>query len=119
MHPGPGPRARHKQTVSLLLDRTPLFCTPLPRLSPPSCPAARCRPMRPPPGVFGCHAALVLRRLRRLCERAYGIRPTFVVTTATVANPREHACALLGVEEVEGEQLFFCFVFYRKDSYTG
>ena len=29
----------------------------------------------------------------------------FAVTTATVANPREHALALLGVAEVEGERL--------------
>ena len=25
-------------------------------------------------GVFGCHAALVLRRLRRLCDRVYHSR---------------------------------------------
>ena len=57
-------------------------------------------PTHPPQGVFGCHTALVLRRLRRLCEREYGARPVFAVTTATVANPREHARELLGVEEV-------------------
>lgn len=50
----------------------------------------RCR------GVFGCHTAFVLRRLRRLCERFYKARPTFVVTSATVANPREHVQELLG-----------------------
>lgn len=99
-----------------------------------ACPAA---------GVFGCHAALVLRRLRRLCDRAYHsqvadratglqavhgagdawlppdmarahhpqrfclpprpLQPVFAVTTATVANPREHALELLGVQHVEGE----------------
>jgi ATP-dependent helicase YprA (DUF1998 family) len=51
-------------------------------------------------GVFGCHTALVLRRLRRVCFRLYNCQPTFAVTTATVANPREHACTLLGVDEV-------------------
>ncbi|WIA32171.1 hypothetical protein OEZ86_003020 [Tetradesmus obliquus] len=48
-------------------------------------------------GVFGCHAALVLRRLRRLCSRAYASSPLFVVTSATIANPLEHAALLLGV----------------------
>lgn len=47
-------------------------------------------------GVFGCHTALVLRRLRRLCEREYGSFPTFVVTSATIANPQQHVRALLG-----------------------
>ena len=30
------------------------------------------------------------------------VQPTFAVTTATVANPAEHACELLGVPEVQG-----------------
>lgn len=47
-------------------------------------------------GVFGCHTALVLRRLRRLCMREYGSSPTFVVTSATIANPSHHVQALLG-----------------------
>ena len=47
-------------------------------------------------GVFGCHTAFVLRRLRRLCERFYRAHPTFVVTSATVANPKEHVQELLG-----------------------
>jgi len=51
-------------------------------------------------GVFGCHTALVLRRLRRVCFRLYDCQPTFAVTTATVANPSQHACTLLGVPEV-------------------
>jgi ATP-dependent helicase YprA (DUF1998 family) len=42
-------------------------------------------------GVFGSHTALVLRRLRRLCLRAYSCTPTFVVTSATIANPQQHA----------------------------
>ena len=51
-------------------------------------------------GVFGCHSAFVLRRLRRVCSRIYNIEPIFAVTTATVANPKQHACTLLGVQDV-------------------
>ncbi len=51
-------------------------------------------------GVFGSHAALVLRRLRRLCAY-YGSDPRFVLTTATIGNPEEHARALTGLP-VEG-----------------
>ena len=51
-------------------------------------------------GAFGCHAAAVLRRLRRVCWRAYGTAPTFAVTSATSADPAAHARALLGVDEV-------------------
>uniref|UniRef100_A0ACD5YS67 Uncharacterized protein n=1 Tax=Avena sativa TaxID=4498 RepID=A0ACD5YS67_AVESA len=52
-------------------------------------------------GAFGCHAALVLRRLRRLCADVYGRRPAFVFCTATLANPREHVMELAGVDDVE------------------
>ncbi|MEX0834492.1 MAG: DEAD/DEAH box helicase, partial [Nitriliruptor sp.] len=48
-------------------------------------------------GVFGSHVALVLRRLRRLAER-YGADPTFVLTSATIGNPAQHASALTGLE---------------------
>ena len=44
-------------------------------------------------GVFGAHVAHVLRRLRRVCA-AYGAEPTFVLASATVAEP-----------EVAGERL--------------
>lgn len=47
-------------------------------------------------GVFGCHAALVLRRLRRVCQREYRRAPQFIVASATIANPREHIQQLLG-----------------------
>jgi DEAD/DEAH box helicase domain-containing protein len=46
-------------------------------------------------GVFGTHTAHVLRRLRRLC-RHYGADPAFILCSATIANPREHASRLIG-----------------------
>jgi DEAD/DEAH box helicase domain-containing protein len=45
-------------------------------------------------GVFGSHLTNVLRRLRRLC-RHYGSHPTFICSSATIANPRELAEALV------------------------
>ena len=48
-------------------------------------------------GVFGGHVALVLRRLRRLCER-YGADPQFLLASATIGNPAEHASRLVGDE---------------------
>ena len=47
-------------------------------------------------GVFGSHVALLLRRLRRLCAR-YGSSPTFVLASATVADPTELASRLTGL----------------------
>jgi DEAD/DEAH box helicase domain-containing protein len=41
-------------------------------------------------GVFGSHLCNVLRRLQRIC-RHYGSHPTFVCSSATIANPRELA----------------------------
>lgn len=46
-------------------------------------------------GVFGSHVANVLRRLLRICE-FYGSRPSFICSSATIANPRELAGALTG-----------------------
>jgi DEAD/DEAH box helicase domain-containing protein len=37
-------------------------------------------------GVFGSHLGNVLRRLRRIC-RHYGSDPTFICSSATIANP--------------------------------
>ncbi len=47
-------------------------------------------------GVFGSHVGGVLRRLRRLCEH-YGSAPQFICTSATLANPAEHAEGLAGL----------------------
>ncbi len=47
-------------------------------------------------GVFGAHVAVILRRLRRLCER-YGATPTFVLASATIGNAAEHAAVLTGL----------------------
>ena len=46
-------------------------------------------------GVFGSHVANILRRLRRVC-RLYGSSPQFILCSATIANPKEHAEALVG-----------------------
>ncbi|NLW80250.1 MAG: DEAD/DEAH box helicase [Desulfovibrionales bacterium] len=47
-------------------------------------------------GVMGSHMAWVFRRLLRLCE-LYGARPTFVCSSATIANPAELAASLTGL----------------------
>jgi len=48
-------------------------------------------------GVFGAHVAHVLRRLRRVCA-AYGATPTFVLASATVAEPEVAAERLTGLD---------------------
>jgi DEAD/DEAH box helicase domain-containing protein len=50
-------------------------------------------------GVFGSHVANVIRRLRRICQ-FYGSDPTFILCSATIANPGELAARLIG-DEVE------------------
>ncbi|MDZ4247399.1 MAG: Zn-binding domain-containing protein, partial [Dehalococcoidia bacterium] len=47
-------------------------------------------------GVFGSHLALVIRRLRRLCNDL-GSHPQFILCSATIANPGEHAENLVGL----------------------
>ncbi|MBA0616911.1 hypothetical protein Godav_026397 [Gossypium davidsonii] len=52
-------------------------------------------------GAFGCHTALILRRLRRLCSHVYGSDPSFVFCTATSSNPREHCMELANLSTLE------------------
>jgi DEAD/DEAH box helicase domain-containing protein len=46
-------------------------------------------------GVFGSHLANVIRRLARVC-RHYGSAPTFICSSATIANPKDLAERLTG-----------------------
>lgn len=50
-------------------------------------------------GILGSHVANVLRRLKRICD-FYGTEPIFITSSATVANPLQHARLLLGREEI-------------------
>ncbi|GAB2871122.1 DEAD/DEAH box helicase [Nocardioides pacificus] len=50
-------------------------------------------------GVFGAHVSHVLRRLRRICA-LYGASPTFVLASATVAEPAVSAQRLTGLDMV-------------------
>jgi DEAD/DEAH box helicase domain-containing protein len=50
-------------------------------------------------GVFGAHVAQVLRRLRRVAA-LYGAEPTFVLASATVAEPEVAARRLTGLPVV-------------------
>ncbi|XP_030939060.1 uncharacterized protein LOC115963945 isoform X4 [Quercus lobata] len=52
-------------------------------------------------GAFGCHTALIIRRLRRLCSHVYGSDPSFVFCTATSANPLEHCMELANLPTLE------------------
>lgn len=47
-------------------------------------------------GVFGSHVANILRRLRRICSH-YNSNPQFILSSATIGNPLEHAEKLVGL----------------------
>ncbi len=47
-------------------------------------------------GLLGSHMAQLIRRLRRVCS-AYGAEPSFILTSATLANPGELAAQLTGL----------------------
>lgn len=47
-------------------------------------------------GIFGAQVAAVLRRLRRIAAH-YGADPTFVLPSATTAQPEQAAAALTGI----------------------
>jgi DEAD/DEAH box helicase domain-containing protein len=47
-------------------------------------------------GLFGAHVALILRRLQRVA-RSYGAAPTFMLASATVADPAAAAQRLVGM----------------------
>ena len=46
-------------------------------------------------GLFGSHVSMLMRRLRRVLA-FYGADPQFVLCSATIANPAEHATNLTG-----------------------
>ncbi|KAL4584143.1 hypothetical protein LXL04_008733 [Taraxacum kok-saghyz] len=52
-------------------------------------------------GAFGCHVALIIRRLRRICAHVYGSDPSFIFCTATSANPRDHTMELSSLSTME------------------
>ncbi len=45
-------------------------------------------------GIFGSHLNQVLRRLKRLCH-LYGAHPRFILSSATVSNPRDFGESLI------------------------
>ena len=72
-------------------------------------------------GVFGTHVGHVLRRLRRIAA-AHGASPQFLLASATIANPAEHAETLIGAPvnlirgdgAPHGERAFLLWDAYRQ-----
>jgi DEAD/DEAH box helicase domain-containing protein len=67
-------------------------------------------------GVYGSHLGNIMRRLRRLCD-FYGSKPQFICCSATIANPKELAQALMEQPfslidrngAPAGEKVFVCY----------
>ena len=57
-------------------------------------------------GVFGSHLANVLRRLRRIA-RFHGADPQFVLCSATIGNPQEHASRMSGRDGAARDEVKF------------
>lgn len=49
-------------------------------------------------GVKGMHVSWIIRRLRRIIENKYNNDPQFILSSATIGNPQEHAYNLTGKE---------------------
>ena len=47
-------------------------------------------------GLFGSHMAMIVRRLRRICKH-YGCFPQFILSSATIANPKPLCEQLIGL----------------------
>ncbi|MCK4836065.1 MAG: DEAD/DEAH box helicase [Candidatus Aminicenantes bacterium] len=50
-------------------------------------------------GVFGSHMSNIIRRLKRICH-FYGSQPVFIMSSATIANPKELAEGLIEDEVI-------------------
>ncbi|MGD8371252.1 MAG: DEAD/DEAH box helicase [Syntrophobacterales bacterium] len=71
-------------------------------------------------GIFGSHVVQVLRRLQRICQ-LYGSNPRYILLSATIANARDFASRLTGmnfraVEQNGAPQAGRHFFFVNPDS---
>ncbi|GAA5961287.1 hypothetical protein JCM21900_006508 [Sporobolomyces salmonicolor] len=51
-------------------------------------------------GLFGCHVAFIMRRLRRICNALGNRHVQFVSCSATIANPARHMQTIFGINDV-------------------
>lgn len=49
-------------------------------------------------GIQGIHVSWIIRRIRRIVENTYKSEPQFILSSATIGNPYEHASHLTGME---------------------
>ncbi|KAF8522099.1 DEAD/H helicase [Hysterangium stoloniferum] len=52
-------------------------------------------------GLLGTHIAMILRRFRRVCAAVGNRRSAFISCSATINNPRKHARAIFGLDDIE------------------